>query len=132
METTGVDMTVREGMTTQLVTVGPAHTLRDAAEIMAEWHVGAAVVLDPEGAGPGIITERDLLRAVAGGIDLDLARVTDHVTRDAVVGVDRSSLHEAADAMLRGGFRHLIVVEEGGSLVGVLSMRDVFRCWASS
>lgn len=132
METTGVDMTVREGMTTQLVTVGPAHTLRDAAEIMVEWHVGAAVVLDPEGAGPGIITERDLLRAVAGGIDLDLARVTDHVTRDAVVGVDRSSLHEAADAMLRGGFRHLIVVEEGGSLVGVLSMRDVFRRWASS
>lgn len=132
METAGVDMTVRQGMTTQLVTVGPAHTLREAAEIMAEWHVGAAVVLDPDGHGPGIITERDLLRAVAAGSDLDLARVTDHVTRDAVVGVDRSSLHDAAEAMLRGGFRHLIVVEEGGSVVGMLSMRDVFRCWAGS
>lgn len=132
METTAVDMTVREGMTTQLVTVGPAHTLRDAAAIMAEWRVGAAVVLDPDGEGPGIVTERDLLRAVAAGIDLDRARVTDHVTRDAVVGVDRRSLHDAAEAMLRGGFRHLIVVGEGGGVVGMLSMRDVFRRWASS
>lgn len=132
METTGVDMPVREGMATQLVTVGPAHTLREAAEIMAEWRVGAAVVLDPDGAGPGIITERDLLRAVAAGADLDQASVADHVTRDAVVGVDRNSLHHAAEAMLRGGFRHLIVVEEGGSVVGMLSMRDVFRCWAGS
>lgn len=130
METTGVARTVREGMTTQLVTVGPAHTLREAAEIMTRWRVGAAVVLDPDGAGPGIITERDLLRAVASGVDLDRARVTDHVTRDAVVGVEGSPLQEAAEVMLRGGFRHLIVVEEGGSVVGMLSMRDVFRSWA--
>lgn len=130
METTGVALTVREGMTTQLVTVGPEHTLRDAAAIMTRWRVGAAVVLDPDGAGPGIITERDLLRAVASGVDLDEARVTDHVTRDAVVGVEGSPLQEAAEAMLRGGFRHLVVVEEGGGVVGMLSMRDVFRRWA--
>lgn len=132
METTGVAMTVREGMTTQLVTVGPEHTLRDAAEIMTRWRVGAAVVLDPEGAGPGIITERDLLRAVASGMDLDEARVINHLTRDAVVGVEGSPLQEAAEVMLRGGFRHLVVVEEGGGVVGMLSMRDVFRSWAGA
>lgn len=131
MESMGVDMTVREGMTTQLVTVGPAHTLREAARIMAEWHVGAAVVLDPDGAGPGIITERDLLRAVAAGADMDAERVGEHVTRDAVVGMPDRSLHDAAEAMLVGGFRHLVVVDDsGGRVVGVLSMRDVFRCWA--
>lgn len=132
MQTAGVEVKVRDGMTTQLVAVGPAHSLREAAAIMAEWGVGAAVVLDPDNVGPGIITERDLLRAVASGFDLDRESVADHVTREAVVGVADGSLHQAAEAMLRAGFRHLVVVEDGGDVVGMLSMRDIFRCWTAT
>ena len=61
-------MRVRDGMSKVVLTVGPGHSLRDAARLMAERRVGAAVVMDPDSPGPGIITERDLTRAVAGRI----------------------------------------------------------------
>src|SRR3954452_190402 len=64
-------MHVRDGMSTMVLTVGPGHTLRQAACHMAERGVGAAVVVDPEAAGPGIITERDLLEAIGAGQDPD-------------------------------------------------------------
>ena len=54
-------MQVRDGMSSVVLTVGPGHTLREAARLMAERNVGAAVVMDPDGPGPGIITERDIL-----------------------------------------------------------------------
>ena len=121
-------MRVSDGMSHVVVTVGPQHTLRDAARLMAERRVGAAVVLDPETPGPGIITERDLLVSTGRGEDPDTERVAEHLTSDIVFAAPDWSLEEAAVAMVRGGFRHLVVVD-GGEMVGVLSMRDIVRCW---
>jgi CBS domain-containing protein len=95
---------------------------------MAQRRVGAAVVLDPDGAGPGIITERDVLVSVGAGQDPDTERVGDHLTSDIVFAAPDWSLEEAAEAMVRGGFRHLIVTEHG-ELTGMLSVRDVVRVW---
>ncbi|MGZ4277674.1 MAG: CBS domain-containing protein [Solirubrobacteraceae bacterium] len=121
-------MQVREGMTTVVLTVGPHHTLREAARLMAERSVGAAVVMDPDSPGPGIITERDVLDAVGAGQDVDAERVADHLTAHIVFAAPDWSLEEAAVAMVKGGFRHLVVTE-GGEVAGLLSMRDVVRCW---
>jgi len=121
-------MHVRDGMSSVVLTVGPDHTLRQAAAQMAERRVGAAVVLDPDGMGPGIVTERDVLIAVGRGEDPDQERVADHLTSDLVFAAPDWSLEEAAVAMVRGGFRHLVVVD-GGEIAGVLSVRDVVRVW---
>ena len=121
-------MQVREGMSSVVLTVGPGHTLRQAAAQMAERVVGAAVVIDPELPGPGILTERDLLQSMAQGQDPSSERVADHMTDDPLFASPEWSLEQAAVAMIRGGFRHIIVIE-GAEVAGVLSMRDVVRCW---
>jgi CBS domain-containing protein len=121
-------MHVRDGMSDVVLTIGPGHTLRAAARLMAERKVGAAVVIDPEGAGPGILTERDILESVAKGQDPNTECASDHLTSNTVVAAPGWSLEEAAVAMIRGGFRHLIVVD-GGDIAGVVSMRDIVRCW---
>ena len=121
-------MQVRDGMSTVVVAVGPGHTLRQAAKLMADRKVGAAVIMDPDGEGPGILTERDILRAVGAGQDPDAERVADHLTSDLVFAGPDWSLEQAAAAMVKGGFRHLIVMD-GGQTEGILSVRDVVRCW---
>jgi CBS domain-containing protein len=121
-------MQVRDGMSSVVLTVGPGHTLREAAKQMSGRRVGAAVVMDPDGEGPGIITERDVLYSVGRGEDIDAEKVADHLTSDVVYAGPDWSLEKAAASMVRGSFRHLIVME-GGEVVGVLSVRDVVRCW---
>jgi CBS domain-containing protein len=121
-------MRVRDGMSETVLSVGPNHTLREASRLMSGRRVGAAVVLDPDGQGPGIITERDVLDAIGAGQDPDAERVSDHLTADVVYAAPDWSLEEAAVAMVRGRFRHLIVTE-GGEIAGILSVRDVVRCW---
>ena len=121
-------MRVRDGMSRVVLTVGPGHTLRQAAALMASRKVGAAIVLDPEGAGPGILTERDILQSVAAGQDPDSEQVAEHLTSDVVAAGPDWSLEEAAVAMVRGGFRHLLVVA-GAETVGIVSVRDIVRCW---
>jgi CBS domain-containing protein len=121
-------MEVREGMSSVVLTIGPSHTLRDAARAMAERKVGAAVVLDPEQPGPGIITERDILDSVGAGQSPDGELVANHLSANLTFAEPSWSLERAAEAMVRGGFRHLVVVD-GGETVGVLSMRDIVRCW---
>lgn len=123
-------MQVRDGMTPVVLSIGPSHTLRAAARLMSSREVGAAVVIDPDGHGPGIITERDLLNALGSDQDPDSELVADHLTRDVVLAAPGWSLEEAAAAMVQGGFRHLLVVERG-EMVGILSVRDVVRCWTS-
>jgi CBS domain-containing protein len=121
-------MRVRDGMSSVVLTVGPDHTLRQASRQMAQRRVGAAVVLDPDSEGPGILTERDVLLSVARGEDPDTERVADHLTAELVFAEPNWSLEQAAVAMVRGGFRHLVVVDEG-EIAGILSVRDVVRCW---
>jgi CBS domain-containing protein len=121
-------MEVRDGMSTVVLTVGPDHTLRAVARMMSERAVGAAVVMDPDGHGPGIITERDILLSLGGQQDPDHETVAEHLTSDVVYAAPDWSLEEAAAAMMRGGFRHLIVLDRGET-AGILSVRDVVRCW---
>ena len=121
-------MQVRDGMSGVVLTVNPGQTLRTAACLMAERRVGAAVVIDPEQPGPGIITERDVLQSVGSGLDPNVELVQDHLSAELTFASPDWSLEHAAEAMVRGGFRHLVVVD-GGEMVGVLSMRDIVRCW---
>jgi CBS domain-containing protein len=121
-------MQVHEGMSRTVLTVGPGHTLQAVARLMSERRVGAAVVMDPDGHGPAIITERDILISLGGAQDPTAETVADHLTRDVVYAAPDWSLEEAAAAMVRGGFRHLIVLD-GGETVGILSVRDIVRCW---
>ena len=122
-------MQVSQGMSEVVLTVGPDHTLREAARFMGRRGVGAAVVIDPEQPGPGIITERDILLSLAEGQSPDSERVSDHLSENLTFAAPDWSLERAAEAMVRGGFRHLVIVE-GGETVGVLSMRDIVRCWS--
>ena len=121
-------MQVRDGMSPMVLTVGPRHTLRAVARLMGEREVGAAAVMDPDGPGPAIITERDILQSLGAGQDPDTESVGEHLTRNVVYAAPDWSLEEAAAAMVQGGFRHLIVLERGET-VGILSVRDVVRCW---
>ena len=119
-------MQVRDAMSPDVLTVGPDHTLREAARRMSARKVGAAVVLDGDQDQPGILTERDLLDAVGQGQDVDAERVCDHLTSDIVVAHPDWGLEKAAAAMVSGGFRHLVVCE-GTEVVGMLSVRDIVR-----
>jgi CBS domain-containing protein len=86
--------------------------------------------MDPDGSGPGIVTERDVLESVAKGQDPDTELVGEHLTRDLVCASPTWSLEQAAAAMVNGGFRHLLVVD-GSEVAGIVSMRDIVRCWTS-
>ena len=123
-------MEVRDGMSSVVLTVGPHHTLREAARAMSEREVGAAIVSDPDQPGPGIFTERDLLDSLGRGQDPDSERVGDHLSSGLTVAAPDWSLEHAAEEMVRGGFRHLVVVD-GGELAGIVSMRDIVRCWVT-
>jgi CBS domain-containing protein len=123
-------MHVREGMSEVVLTIGPGHTLQEAAAAMSQRNIGAAVVVDPDAPGPGVITERDILRSVGSGEDPRKERVADHLTAKLTFASPEWSLERAAATMVRGGFRHLVVVDRG-DLVGMLSMRDIVRCWTT-
>jgi len=123
-------MLVQDGMNPIVVTVGPGHTLREAARRMTARGVGAAVVIDNEQPGPSIITERDILHSNGVGQSLDDELVGNHLTSELVFAATDWSLEQAAEQMIRGGFRHVIVLE-GSEVVGILSMRDIVRCWTS-
>ncbi|MFF7447287.1 MULTISPECIES: CBS domain-containing protein [unclassified Streptomyces] len=122
-------MLVRDAMSTVVLTIGPTHTLRQAAALMSARRVGAAVILDPDAGGVGILTERDVLNAVGLGQNPDTERVHDHTPTDVVFATPSWTLEEAARAMAHGGFRHLIVLDHDEP-VGIVSVRDIIRCWA--
>lgn len=123
-------MQVREGMSEVVLTVGPSHTLREAAVMMVEKGVGAALVTDDETPLPCIVTERDILLSLGNGEDPDAELVSDHMCDSVITASPDWSLERAAAEMSRRGIRHLVVVEDG-ELVGVLSIRDIVRVWTS-
>jgi signal-transduction protein with cAMP-binding, CBS, and nucleotidyltransferase domain len=113
-----------------VLTIGPGHKLRDAAQKMTERSVGAALVIDEEAPGPRIISERDILVSIGRGEDPDAELVSDHMTETVITAAPDWSLERAAAEMSKRHIRHLVVVE-GGEAVGVLSMRDIMRVWTS-
>src|ERR1700723_2993355 len=124
-------MNVSDGMTALVPTIGPAHTLREAARLMSARRVGAAVVTDDQQAGVGILTERDILDSVGAGQDPDAELAAAHRTVDVVFASPEWTLQQAAETMVRSGFRHLVVIE-GGEGAALLSMRDIGRVWAEA
>lgn len=123
-------MEVREGMSEIVLTVGPGHTLREAARMMTEKRVGAAIVIDEDGQGPRVISERDVLLSIGHGQDPDEQRVADHMSDSVITAAPDWSLERAASEMANRKIRHLVVVDSG-DLVGVLSMRDIMSVWVS-
>jgi CBS domain-containing protein len=123
-------MEVREGMSRVVLTIGPGHTLREAARLMTEKSVGAAVVIDEESPGPRMISERDILNSLGREGDPDAERVGDHMSATLIAAAPEWSLERAAMEMSKRHIRHLVVVESG-EVIGILSMRDIVRVWTS-
>ena len=121
-------MKVRDAMTEHVLTITPGRSMRDAAKFMTDHNIGAVVIIDPEEPGPGIITERDIVRSLGAGEDPDAEFVRDHLTSRATFADADWDLEKAADAMAKGGFRHLVVVDDG-ELAGIISMRDLIQVW---
>jgi len=117
-------MTVGEIMSGDVLAVDPSTGLREAASRMHERRVGAVVVLDGSRL-VGILTERDVLRAVA--TDRVDGPVSDAMTRDPDTVEAAEQAGQAAAVMIHGGFRHLPVVDEDDSVVGMISIRDLVR-----
>jgi CBS domain-containing protein len=114
----------REHMSRDLLTVGPGDPIGEVAQRMVDRDVGAVIVMEGE-ALAGILTERDVLRAVAAGIQ-DETIVSDWMTRDPETMSPDDTTQHAAVLMIHGGFRHLPLVE-GDDVVGMLSIRDLMR-----
>jgi signal-transduction protein with cAMP-binding, CBS, and nucleotidyltransferase domain len=124
-------MQVRDGMSEVVLTLGPAHTLREAATMMTERSIGAALVNDDERPVPCIVTERDILNSVGRGENPDSEPVSAHMSEGVIAAEPEWSLEHAAAEMSNRGIRHLVVFEDG-EVIGVLSMRDIVRCWTAT
>lgn len=120
--------TVGEIMTSDVLAVDPSDTIGETAQKMVERGVSSAVVSD-YGTLIGIVTERDLTRAVAGRVHSSEARVREWMTADPVTLGRGATPEEAARIMLENGFRHVPIVEDGRA-VGIVSIRDVAR-WST-
>jgi signal-transduction protein with cAMP-binding, CBS, and nucleotidyltransferase domain len=123
-------MQVRDGMSDVVLAVGPSHTLREAATMMVEKGVGAALVTDDERPVPCIVTERDILGSLGRGEDPDTELVAEHMSEGVVAASPDWSLEHAASEMSTRSIRHLVVFD-AGNVIGVLSIRDIVRVWTS-
>lgn len=119
---------LRDVAVRHLVTVAPQSSLRRASKVMTDRGVGAAVVIDKETVA-GIITERDILHALADGKDVDDAIVEQEMTAEVVSGAPGWDILRAVKTMTEGGFRHLLVMEMDDP-VGIVSLRDLMDSMA--
>lgn len=120
-------MIISELVGGEVVSVDPYSTLREAASVMHEREVGSvAIVVDD--ALEGILTERDILKAVAKGLEFDDEVVSSHMTLLPDTFGPELSVQDAADWMLATGYRHLPVVETSGRVFGMVSIKDIL--WA--
>jgi CBS domain-containing protein len=113
-----------EIMRPEPIVVAPEDTLGEVAERMTAVNVGAVIVKD-YGRMIGILTERDLLKAMAARVHTSAARVRQWMTEDPLTASADADTEEAAQIMLEHGFRHLPVVDEGGNVTGIVSLRRV-------
>ena len=124
-------MRLQDVMSREVIYIEPDATLREAARRMSEHRMGAALVSNSGvGSLPGIITERDILNAIAEDKDPDRDRVVDNSTASVVTVPDNASVERAVERMMVGTFRHLLVVN-GDDVVGIISMRDLMGSFLS-
>ena len=117
-------MQLTDVMATHVVSVSSQTKIGDAARRMVEADVGAAMVLDEAGDLEGVITERDLMRCVSDATDPETP-VGQRMTRHVLTASPDTNIPEAMALMVDGHFRHLPVVNEGGHVIGIVSMRDL-------
>jgi CBS domain-containing protein len=115
---------LRDLMSTEVALTSPDTSVAEAAARMVRSNVGSAIVMQGRFLA-GILTERDVLRSAASGEDLASSRVADWMTPDPQSASPDTTVEEAAEIMLRNGFRHLPVVD-GRVVCGVVSLRDLF------
>lgn len=110
-----------------VVTVSPNHLVSDVVRVLAEKRIGAVVVTDAGGGVAGIITERDVVRALAGqgAAALD-APVSEIMTRKVVTASSSDTIDSLSERMTRGKFRHIPILF-GARLVGIVSIGDVVK-----
>jgi len=120
-----MSVSIRDIMSTDLITVVPSTTIAEAATVMSTRGVGSALVMEGDRL-VGIFTERDTLRAVAGEFDGEQHHVREFMTSDPTTIDADAPANEALESMFAFGFRHLPVME-AGTVVGIVSMRDVMR-----
>lgn len=116
--------TLADVMRTEVIEVAPEDTLGEVAERMSEVNVGAVVVKD-YGRLIGILTERDMLKAMAARVHTSEARVRQWMTEDPLTASADMDVDEAARVMLEHNFRHLPIVDDAGAVVGLVSLRRV-------
>jgi CBS domain-containing protein len=120
--------TVGQVMTTKLVSVEPTATVAEAATVMGGRHVGSALVMEGKNLA-GIFTERDIVRALSQHFDAPGHQVSNWMTQEPTTVEPKVTVQEALEIMLSKGFRHLPVTE-GGSVVGMVSIRDLSEAMA--
>ncbi len=121
-------MNVEALMSKPICSVDPETTLAEATTVMGERHVGSALVLDGEQL-VGILTERDVVRAMSSAFDAPMRPVVEWMTKRPVTIPPEAAVKEALRVMVEGGFRHLPVLQ-GDVVVGMVSMRDIARALA--
>ncbi|CAN5574680.1 hypothetical protein BH20ACT23_BH20ACT23_12190 [soil metagenome] len=124
-----IHVQIREAMSRDLHVLDRNETLGHAARRMVDHKMGAALVKPAKPKlPPGIITDREVLETVAAGRDPEKERVDGHLSRTMTFSAPDWSLHQAAEAMTKGGFQHVVVVDGTGTL-GIISMSDICRRW---
>ena len=109
-----------------VVTIGPGHSIRHALTLLAEHNIGALVVVDPEGAPVGIVSERDIVRALARTEAILAQAVASIMIREVIIGTPQDDLIAVGSTMTERRIRHVPVME-GGHLVGIISIGDIVK-----
>ena len=123
--------TLADVMRTEVIDVAPEDTLGEVAERMSAVNVGAVVVKD-YGRLIGILTERDMLKAMAARVHTSDARVREWMTEDPLTASAEMDVEEAARVMLEHNFRHLPIVDDNGAVIGLVSLRRVVAATQSA
>lgn len=119
---------VESFMNDEIVTAPATATLREAARLLDEAGVGVLVVGTPD-AVEGVVSERDILRAVARDTDLDTTVVTEFESRELKWATPTNTVDDVIEEMMEGYIRHVLVADERGTLVAVASMRDLLTAF---
>lgn len=123
--------TLADVMRTEVIDVAPEDTLGEVAERMSAVNVGAVVVKD-YGRLIGILTERDMLKAMAARVHTSDARVREWMTEDPLTATAEMDVEDAAQVMLEHNFRHLPIVDDNGAVIGLVSLRRVVAATQSA
>ena len=111
---------------TNVITIRPQQSLREAARLLAEHNIGALVVVNEVGQLVGIISERDIIRAAASLEDAFSQPASQVMTKEVIIGLPQDDLMAVAHTMTEKRFRHLPIIDQG-ELVGIISMKDIVK-----